>query len=161
MPQGSVLGPLLFLLYINDFWCSARKLDFHLFADDANLFNSHTRLQYLELNLNEQLSNVDVWLSANKLSLNIDKTHFVIFYPPQKKTNYNVILKIRNYQIEEKQSIKYLGIFIDSHLNWKTHILELSKTILRGIGILAKLRHFVSIEMLLQIDYAIIYSFLF
>ena len=67
---------------------------------------------------------------------------------------------MQEQQIREKQSIKYLGIFIDSHLNWKSHILELSKKISRGIGILAKLRHFVSIQILLQMYNAIIYSFL-
>ena len=162
VPQGSVLGPLLFLLYINDFSFSATNLDFHLFADDSNLFYSHKNLQSLEqnLNCNEQLSMVDKWLCANKLCLNIEKTNFIVFHPAQKKINYSFILKMQEQQIREKQSIKYLGIFIDSHLNWKSHILELSKKISRGIGILAKLRHFVSIQILLQMYNAIIYSFL-
>ena len=160
VPQGSVLGPLLFLLYINDFSFSATNLDFHLFADDSNLFCSHRNLQSLEQNLNEQLSMVDKWLCANKLCLNIEKTNFIVFHPAQKKINYSLILKMQEQQIREKQSIKYLGIFIDSHLNWKSHILELSKKISRGIGILAKLRHFVSIQILLQMYNAIIYSFL-
>ena len=104
---------------------------------------------------------VDKWLCANKLCLNIEKTNFIVFHQAQKKINYSLILKMQEQQIREKQSIKYLGIFIDSHLNWKSHILELSKKISRGIGIiLAKLRHFVSIQILLQMYNAIIYSFL-
>ena len=71
-----------------------------------------------------------------------------------------MILEIRNQQITQENGIKYLGILIDLQLNWKIHISELSKKISRGIGIVAKLRHYISIDVLLQIYYAIIYSFL-
>jgi hypothetical protein len=160
VPQGSVLGPLLFLLYINDFSNSATSLDFHLFADDSNLFYSNRNLEVLERNLNEQLLKVHEWLCANKLALNVEKSNFVLFRPVQKKPNRSLNLKICDQQITEKQSINYLGILMDCHLNWKNHILELSKKISRGIGILLKLRNFVSTQILLQIYYTIIYSFL-
>ena len=108
VPQGSVLGPLLFLIYINDFSNSATSLDFHLFADDSNLFYSHQNLQVLERNVNEQLSKVHEWLCANKLSLNIEKSNFVLFHPVQKKPNYILNLKIHRQQITEKLLITYL-----------------------------------------------------
>ena len=98
-----------------------------------------------------QLHNANQWLCANKLSLNIDKSIFFIFRPPQKKIEYTVKLQINNKIIEEKKCIKYLGIFIDCHLNWKEHVHELSKKIARGIGILSKLRHFVSQAILVQV----------
>ncbi len=102
VPQGSVLEPLLLLLYVNYFSFSATNLDFHLFADDSNLFHSHKNLQSLEQNLNDQLSMVDKWLCANKLCLNIEKTHFIVFHPAQKEINYSSILKMQEQQIREK-----------------------------------------------------------
>ena len=119
VPQGSVLGPLLFLLYINDFNNSSNQLDFHLFADDSNLFYAHKSLSELETTVNNELQEVFSWLCANKLSLNIEKSNYVIFRPPQKSVNYSINLKINNQTLMHENSIKYLGIMIDSHLNWK------------------------------------------
>ena len=127
VPQGSVLGPLLFLLYINDFSNSATSLDFHLFADDSNLFYSNRNLEVLESNLNEQLLKVHEGLCANKLALNVEKSNFVLFRPVQKKPNRILNLKICDQQITEKQSINYFGILMDCHLNWKNHILGFQK----------------------------------
>ena len=110
--------------------------------------------------MNNQLYKVNEWLCANKLSLNIEKSNFVIFHPPQKKISYPINLKINNKILEEKTSIKYLGVIIDSHLNWKDHVHELSKKISRSVGILLKLRHFVPIKILVQLYYSIIYPFL-
>ena len=87
VPQGSVLGPLLFLLYINDFNTSSNQLDFHLFADDSNLFYAHKSLLGLETTVNNELQEVFSWLCANILSLNVGKSNYVIFHPPQKLLN--------------------------------------------------------------------------
>ena len=159
VPQGSVLGPLLFLIYVNGFSRSSDSLDFHLFADNSNLFFAHKSLQFLELHLNEQLCKVGHWLRVNKLSLNADKSNVVVFHP-QKKVCYSINLLINDNIIRHENSIKYLGIIIDSNLNGKEHVRELCKKLSRGIGILSKLRHFVSKHILIQIYYSLIYPYL-
>ena len=113
VPQGSVLGPLLFLLYINDFNNSSNQLDFHLFADDSNLFYAHKSLLQLETTVNNELHEVFNWLCANKLSLNIEKSNYVIFRPPQKLVNYPINLKINSQILMHENSIKYLEMYND------------------------------------------------
>ena len=149
VPQGSVLGPLLFLLYINDIYNSSKKLSFHLFADDTNLLYADKNLKSLETVVNEELRNIGNWLMANKLSLNVKKSNFVIFRPYQKRIDYEVDIKIFDYSanclvsLERKVTVKYLGVLIDSKLSWTDHITYISTKISKSLGILARLRHFV------------------
>ena len=86
VPQGSVLGPLLFLLHINDIYNASHELKFYLFADDINLLYCDKNLKSLEIAVNEELVNVQEWLTSSKLSFSIKKTNYVIFHPYKKKT---------------------------------------------------------------------------
>ena len=88
VPQGPVLGPLLFLLYVNDIQNCSNKLNFYLFADDTNMLYSDKNLKSLEKPVNTELNGLYYWLTANKLTLNIKKSNFVIFWPNQKKMLY-------------------------------------------------------------------------
>ena len=85
VPQGSVLGPLLFLIYVNDMHRSSKKFDFYLFADDTNLLYAEKDQNKLEVVVNEELLKLCEWLKSNKLSLNVSKSNFVIFHPYQHK----------------------------------------------------------------------------
>ena len=158
VPQGSVLGPLLFLIYINDLPNISKILDIYLFADDTNIYFEDESLKNLEKKVNKELDNLYLWLSVNRLSLNIDKTNFVIFHPYNKPLKYNVTIKINKKAISEKKSIKYLGVLIDSTLSWKEHVLHLSKKLSRSVGILYKLRPFVTTKIMKNIYYALFYS---
>ena len=113
---------------------------------------THGDLHHQEQNVNPELSEISLWLRANKLSLNITKTHFVIFHPHEKKINNSLNIEIDGKPINQQKSVKYLGIFIDCHLNWKEQIQQISKKISRGIGVLSKIRHFVLTKAMMKVQ---------
>ena len=166
VPQGSVLGPLLFLLYINDISYSSNQLNFFLFADDTNLLYADKNLRSVEAMVNKELANVSNWLMANKLSLNTKKSNFVIFRPYQKRLDFDVTIKLFDHAnnslipLERKDYVKYLGILIDSNLTWKQHILFISSKISKSLGILSRLRHFVPTDTLLSIYRSLIQPYI-
>ena len=129
VPPGSVVGPLLFLVYINDFSNCSEILDFHLFVDDANLVYKYKNLTILEPKVNKELVNIQTWLSANKLSLNIDQSNFVIFHPPQRKLPFHITLSLNDIYSNQEYSIKHLGIIIDSNLSWKSQVSYITEKI--------------------------------
>ena len=88
VPQGSILGPLFFILYINDLLNASEQVGLLFFADDASIFYSHSNPNTLESVLNNDLKNIEVWLRCNKLSVNVKKTTYLFFKPWQKKCNY-------------------------------------------------------------------------
>ena len=118
VPQGSVLGPLLFLIYINDLHSSITYSNTRHFADDTNLLISNNSLKQLKKRLNLDLRKLVNWLKANKISLNASKTEMLIFRHPNKKLNYDLKIKLDGKKICPSKYVKYLGILIDQHLNW-------------------------------------------
>ena len=140
VPQGSILGPLLFLIYINDMKNSIKHSIVHHFADDTNLLCSDKCEKSLKRKLNEDLKLIYTWLCANRLSLNVDKTEFIVFRPPRRKLNNRFTLKLNQKILFESTKIKYLGMILDQSLSWKHHIFELRKKLSRAIGILYKMK---------------------
>ena len=157
VPQGSVLGPLLFLLYVNDIYCSSKKLKFYLFADDTNVLHSHKDLKSLEKEMNVELNNVYQWLVSNKLTLNLKKTNFVIFRPYQKLLPFLPTIYINDHltnsltYLESKDHVKYLGVHIDYKLSWKNHIDSITMKLSKTISLLSKIRHFIPFRTLVSI----------
>ena len=139
VPQGSILGPLLFLIYINDLPLLSKLFMPILFADDTNLFCNGPNLNDLIEKINEELKLVYTRVKVNKLSLNIEKTNFMLFMPKNFPC-LKVSVVVDNHPINEVHHTKFLGFIIDNKLKWKEHIDYISKKIAKGIGVIVKAR---------------------
>ena len=149
IPQGSILGPLLFLIYINDFPNNLKISKSILFADDTTLLFHDSDSQNLLQTINSELDVACKWFSANKLSLNVAKTKYVIFHSPQKKLPTHLSnIKIGNFSIERADSVKFLGIWVDQNMNWKKHIDTKCSQAVKVAAILSRLKHLLPISIL-------------
>ena len=138
VPQGSLLGPLLFIIYVNDICKASDVLSFLMYADDTNIFLSNKQLHSLINTVNHELNEICTWFRANKLSLNTKKCNYIIF--TKTKINNNYPVKLDNMPIEQVLKTKFLGIYVDDKLSWKHHIHEVENKVARSIGIITKMR---------------------
>ena len=160
VPQGSVLGPLLFLLYINDLHRSIKFCKVYHFADDTNLLRVSNSPKQLQKHLNIDLKPLYKWLLANKISLNCSKTEMIMFKKARSKIDFRFKIKLNGHRLYPSDSIKYLGILLDSTLNWNQHCEALSIKLKRANGMLMKIRHYVQKKELKSIYFALFSSHL-
>ena len=163
VPQGSILGPLLFLLYINDISNVIPELKVKLFADDTNIFLFNKSIESLFVDASKALDKLNNWFSANKLSLNVDKTHYCIFRKRGNILDKNIqypSLTLDNHIIERVNYTKYLGIIVDEFITFKEHINHLVNKLKQYCGIFYKFRSRLPKKCLRTIYFAMIHSHL-
>ena len=147
VPQGSCLGPLLFLIYINDLPQAVQGSTLSMYADDTSLCHQSNDITQLNKAINNDPRHLDTWLQGNKLSLNVAKTHSMLITTKQKRNilqekNLNLELNIRESELEVVQKTKYLGVQILCSLDWKEHIKTVSAKVSRAVGFLKHAKNF-------------------
>ena len=159
VPQGSILGPTLFIIYINDLPGIFKQAKFIFFADDANIIVKGESIGEVQEKINRLQSLLDEWVRNNGLKLNIKKTKFMVF--TNKKVDMNRIeVTLDNTKIKMSDEERFLGVIMDSKLNWKVHIKKLASKISRNAGILYKLKGIVPNKVLKMIYNSFIQSHL-
>ena len=153
VPQGSILGPFLFLIYINDLPNCLLTAAPRMFADDTNITQSAKTLTNLKQAFTPELSNLSCWLKANKLRLNVAKTELMIIGSRQRLSvqNEDVEIRIDDQIIKRVGHTKSLGVTIDAHLPWCRHVEEISRKVSSAIGALKRVRAFTPKETAIEI----------
>ena len=158
VPLGSVLGPLLFLIYLNDLPTVPLNTDSILFADDTTLYASNTNVNELSNTLSGDLLLVRDWMLANSLTLNANKSYYVIF--SHKHVPDNVRITIGNFELDRKTQGKFLGVILDEKLTFKEHVKYISNKVSKLTGLLYKIKDFFPLQVLRNLYFSLIYPYL-
>ena len=161
VPQGSILGPILFILYINDLPRVSTKLKFLLYADDTNILYENTDANAIIKTINMEMPKIMEWFKSNKLHLNVNKSVAMLFHTRQKRVNIDDIsIVIDGKTIPFTTNTKFLGINIDNNLTWKAHINHITTKISKGVGVLSRLSKELPYNVLILIYNTILLPYL-
>ena len=158
VPQGTILVPLLFLLYINDLLLDIPEDSIGLYADDTAIVTSAKTWKEVETKMNETLHKISTWQAHNKLSLNTDKTVYIEFGNQVDSTPKNLDISIQSTKIKRVENTKYLGIIFDSHMRWNKHIEYIYNRTKYLIFIFYKLSKLMTTDTLRMVYYALSHS---
>ena len=158
--QGSVLGTLLFLIYINDLNHVVKHSTVHHFADDTNSLYFSSSLKSINKCINHDLKLIVHWLRANRISLNVNKTEIILFRRKSNTISTNMNFPRSGQKIIPTTHTKYLGILMDEHLSWDQHLKMLKQKLSRANGLLAKARYYLSPNLLRTLYFSIFESHL-
>ena len=159
VPQRSIIGPLLFICSMNDTGNISDFLYTILYADDTSvLLNGNNYSNLIKL-LNSELENLSIWLKSNKLTLNVQKTYYMVFHSSRIKTDTHAVITMDNVCLQRTDSFKYHGVIINHKLNWTQHIDYVKSKISKGIGIMYRARNCLTKKSLLNLYYSYIHVY--
>ena len=159
VPQGSVLGPLLFLLYVNDIAAAVPRHKLRLFADDSNIFVSDINPRSLKNQMVNVLKNMDEWFRANKLTINMSKTKYSIFVKPRREIPSLLnSITVNGTKISRVSDSKYLGLVLDDKLSWSKHIDELNEKLTKTVQAYKIVTNYLNTPAKYMVYYAYFYS---
>lgn len=149
VPQGSILGPLLFVIYVNDLPLQVQRCKMVLYADDTAIFYAAKSMEEVESVLVSEMNKIEQWLQCNKLTLNASKSKYMLFGTTARiNSTQDLHIQVKGTDIKRTSAIKYLGLWLDENLTWSTYIDKLCKNVSRRLSLLSRVRRFIDIKTL-------------